>query len=387
MTAAQREAYLGGVAGAGLPVLSVVCTCLGLSDFNDAVRDYHLERACAVVDLAASFRPRGTCCSCRASTCSSGACSRRRTSGSASSTRARRVGSRAAERGLEVAIELLPFEFAFVRSLDDMERLLDEVGLPNVKAAIDVSHLWRSGSSRPRSTGSRAASRRSTSPTATAKATVTSRPDAGRRRSRTTWRSCTSWSYRGSASVELEFPRDGQPVEEWVAEALAATRTLLADGGQRPDLVRRHPRAAPARAASTAAINGVQLEAAAESGRVEVVAVASRTAERARAYAEAHGIERAHGTYEALLADPAVDAVYVSLPNALHAEWAVRALRPGSTCSARSRSTPTRPRSSGRSTPPTLRGSCSRRRSSSATTRRPTSSCGSSAAARSASCG
>jgi predicted dehydrogenase len=80
---------------------------------------------------------------------------------------------------------------------------------------------------------------------------------------------------------------------------------------------------------STATINGVQLAAAAESDRVEVAAVASRTAERAQAYADAHGIERAHGTYEALLADPGVDAVYVSLPNALHAEWSIRALEAG----------------------------------------------------------
>ena len=80
---------------------------------------------------------------------------------------------------------------------------------------------------------------------------------------------------------------------------------------------------------STAAINDVQLAAAAESNRVEVVAVASRTAERARTYAAEHGIERAHGAYEGLLADAGVDAVYVSLPNALHAEWAIRALEAG----------------------------------------------------------
>jgi predicted dehydrogenase len=60
-----------------------------------------------------------------------------------------------------------------------------------------------------------------------------------------------------------------------------------------------------------------------------VVAVASRDATRAEAYAAEKGIARAHGSYEALLADPAVDAVYVSLPNGLHAEWAIRALEAG----------------------------------------------------------
>jgi D-xylose 1-dehydrogenase (NADP+, D-xylono-1,5-lactone-forming) len=62
---------------------------------------------------------------------------------------------------------------------------------------------------------------------------------------------------------------------------------------------------------------------------VEVVAAASRDAARAAAFAAEHGIPRAHGSYEALLADPQVDAVYVPLPNALHAPWSIRALEAG----------------------------------------------------------
>lgn len=62
---------------------------------------------------------------------------------------------------------------------------------------------------------------------------------------------------------------------------------------------------------------------------VSVVAVASRSEDNARAYAEAQGIARWHGSYEALLADPEVDAVYLPLPNSLHAEWAMAAARAG----------------------------------------------------------
>jgi predicted dehydrogenase len=61
----------------------------------------------------------------------------------------------------------------------------------------------------------------------------------------------------------------------------------------------------------------------------ELVAVGSRDASRAEAFAATHGIGRSYGSYEALLADPGVDAVYVSLPNHLHAEWSIRALRAG----------------------------------------------------------
>ena len=80
---------------------------------------------------------------------------------------------------------------------------------------------------------------------------------------------------------------------------------------------------------STAPINAEILAAARESKLADVVAVASRDAVRADAFARQHGIPRAHGDYRALLHDPGVDAVYVSLPNALHVEWSIRALQAG----------------------------------------------------------
>ncbi|MBI3746761.1 MAG: Gfo/Idh/MocA family oxidoreductase [Chloroflexi bacterium] len=63
--------------------------------------------------------------------------------------------------------------------------------------------------------------------------------------------------------------------------------------------------------------------------RCAVVAIASRDVARAQAVATELGIPRAHGSYEALLADPAVDAVYIPLPNHLHAEWTIAAARAG----------------------------------------------------------
>jgi predicted dehydrogenase len=80
---------------------------------------------------------------------------------------------------------------------------------------------------------------------------------------------------------------------------------------------------------STARINAQFMAGCSGSDRVAVVAVASRDPGRARRYADQHGIQRAHGTYEALLEDPGVDAVYISLPNSMHLEWTERALRAG----------------------------------------------------------
>ena len=80
---------------------------------------------------------------------------------------------------------------------------------------------------------------------------------------------------------------------------------------------------------STANINRLVLAGAAQSDEVDVVAVASRDQKRAEAYAREHGIERAYGSYESLLADSDVDAVYISLPNSLHVEWSIQSLEAG----------------------------------------------------------
>ncbi|WP_214415224.1 Gfo/Idh/MocA family protein [Sphaerisporangium fuscum] len=62
---------------------------------------------------------------------------------------------------------------------------------------------------------------------------------------------------------------------------------------------------------------------------VRVTAVAARDRSRAEAFAAKHGIPTVHPDYESLVADPAIDAVYNPLPNALHAEWTLRALEAG----------------------------------------------------------
>ncbi len=63
--------------------------------------------------------------------------------------------------------------------------------------------------------------------------------------------------------------------------------------------------------------------------RAEVTAVAARDRDSAQRFADKHGIPRVHDSYTALLEDPDIDAVYVPLPNGLHAEWTIAALEAG----------------------------------------------------------
>jgi D-xylose 1-dehydrogenase (NADP+, D-xylono-1,5-lactone-forming) len=80
---------------------------------------------------------------------------------------------------------------------------------------------------------------------------------------------------------------------------------------------------------STALINRLVIPPAQASDKVDLLAVASRDQTRAEEYAQEWGIERAYGSYEALLEDPDVEAVYISLPNSMHCDWSIRALEAG----------------------------------------------------------
>ena len=80
---------------------------------------------------------------------------------------------------------------------------------------------------------------------------------------------------------------------------------------------------------STANINQQVIPAIRSSPRGELLAVASRSKETAETYASKWEIPHAFGSYEAMLESGLVDAVYISLPNNLHAEWSIRALQAG----------------------------------------------------------
>lgn len=80
---------------------------------------------------------------------------------------------------------------------------------------------------------------------------------------------------------------------------------------------------------STANINRALIPQMQLSPRSQLVAVASRDLEKATSYAAKWDIPKAYGSYEALLADPTIDAVYISLPNTFHAEWTIAAANAG----------------------------------------------------------
>jgi D-psicose/D-tagatose/L-ribulose 3-epimerase len=222
MIPAERRDYVADVQGADLPINSLVCTCLGLSDFNPSVRSYHIERARNVLDLASEFSARNLCF------VPGEYMFQHRLLPAENEWRlvvdaTQQVGRHAAERRLELAIELLPFEYAFIKTLDDMERFLDNVGLENVKATVDISHFWLMRI--PPAALERLKGR--ISQVHISDCDGVNHGDMPPGRGNTPFReymaAIRDAGFDGAASVELEFPPDSNQMRDWVAEAYTST--------------------------------------------------------------------------------------------------------------------------------------------------------------------
>jgi D-psicose/D-tagatose/L-ribulose 3-epimerase len=223
MTPAERSNYVAEVRSVGLPINSLVCTCLGLSDFNPAVRSYHIERAKNVLDLASEFSSARNLCFVPGEYMFQHRLLPAEGEWKLVVDATQEVGRHAAERRLELAIELLPFEFAFIRTLDDMERFLDDVGLDNVKATVDISHFWLMRI--PPRALDRLKGR--ISQVHISDCDGVNHGDLPPGRGNTPFKEYLSAirdaGFAGAASVELEFPPDSSQMRDWVAEAFSST--------------------------------------------------------------------------------------------------------------------------------------------------------------------
>jgi len=230
LSKAERQAYIDENLSTGLPVVSLVCTCLGLSDFNPAIRGYHIERAKNVVDLAADIPTTRNLCFVPGEYMFQKKLIPPKGEWDAVVDATRQVGAHAATRRRELAIELLPFEFSFINSLDTMERFLDEVGLPNVKATIDISHFWLMRIP-PEQVAKRLKGR--VAHVHMSDCDGTNHGDMPPGRGNTPFvdylAAIRETGFVGAASIELEFPPDPKGMAAWVAEAHGAALQLLKD--------------------------------------------------------------------------------------------------------------------------------------------------------------
>jgi sugar phosphate isomerase/epimerase len=125
---------------AGLPIISIACVAVGLIDFNASVQRFHLQRCKAYLDLAYEYEATNVLLVLGEYIWE------RQVIPPAEQWQTavrnvRTLGEYAADLGLQIALELEPFQLSLVRDVDSMVRFLDEVNHPAVRANIDVSHL------------------------------------------------------------------------------------------------------------------------------------------------------------------------------------------------------------------------------------------------------
>jgi D-psicose/D-tagatose/L-ribulose 3-epimerase len=124
----------------GLPIVSVACVAVGLVDFNPSVQRFHIDRVRAYLDMAYGFEARNLLLVLGeyiwqkevippAEQWATGV------------ENVRTLGRYAEDLGLEIALELEPFDLSLLNDVDSMARFIDEVDHPAVRANVDISHL------------------------------------------------------------------------------------------------------------------------------------------------------------------------------------------------------------------------------------------------------
>ncbi len=129
---------------AGLPIVSVACVAVGLIDFNVSVQRFHVDRVRAYLDMAYLFEAKNLLLVLGEYIWQKEVIPAA-VQWETAVEHVRSLGERAAELGLEIALELEPFTLSLLNDVASMARFLDEVGRPAVKANLDISHLVLAG--------------------------------------------------------------------------------------------------------------------------------------------------------------------------------------------------------------------------------------------------
>jgi len=127
-----------------LPIVSLCCVAVGLSDFNPSVRRFHIDRVQKYLEMAAEYHARNVLLVIGEYIWNQEVISASEQWRLAVEATAE-LGRVATGHGVEIAIELEPFPMSLINDIDSMVRFLDDVGQSSVKANIDISHLHLAG--------------------------------------------------------------------------------------------------------------------------------------------------------------------------------------------------------------------------------------------------
>ncbi len=216
----------------GLPVISLPVVAVGLIDFNDPVREFHLERTKKFIDLARTWGAKNILLvlgeyiwqreviapeaqwQWGLETC-------------------RRLGDYAAKKKIDIALELEPFRLSLLNSVNTMVRFVDECGHPRVRANIDISHLVLSDTSPADLRKLKGRAIHVHLSDCDGKVHGDLPPGRGVVKFAPYLQAIKELKIEGAVSIELEYAPDPKRIVEWVEEAYRGTARLMEAVGLR----------------------------------------------------------------------------------------------------------------------------------------------------------
>ncbi|MCS6850232.1 MAG: sugar phosphate isomerase/epimerase [Gemmataceae bacterium] len=216
----------------GLPIVSLACVAVGLIDFNPSVQRFHLERCRRYLDLAYEFEARNVLLVLGEYIWEKQVISPAEQWQTAV-RQVRALGERAAELGLQLALELEPFRLSLLNTVPSMVRFLEEVNHPAVKANIDISHLVLSQTAPEELRQLKGKAIHVHLSDCDGKVHGDLPPGRGVVPFEPYLREIKALEIDGAVSIELEYSPEPERIVEWVREAYEATDRLMRAVGLR----------------------------------------------------------------------------------------------------------------------------------------------------------
>lgn len=215
-----------------LPIVSLCCVAVGLIDFNPSVRRFHVERVKAYLDLAHEYEASNLLLVIGEYVWNQEVIAPADQWQMAVSG-CRTLADYAAQRGLQIALELEPFKLSLLNSIDSMLRFLDEVQHEALKANIDISHLVLAGEAPEQIRRLKGRAIHVHISDCDGRVHGDLPPGRGVVDFAPYLREIKQLGIDGAISVELEYSPQPELIEQWVTEAYRATDTLMRAAGLR----------------------------------------------------------------------------------------------------------------------------------------------------------
>src|SRR5581483_3083944 len=213
-----------------LPVISVCCVALGIADFNKTVREFHMDRCEAYLDLVYELEAKNLLLVLGEYIWQQEVIAPRDQWAWAVEA-VHTLGDYAASLGLEIAIELEPFRLSIVNSVDRMEALLNDVDLPAVKANLDISHLSLVHTPAPEIARLRGRIGHVHFSDCDGKVHGDLPPGRGGVDFVPYLTEVRKAGFDGTLSIELEYSPEPEKIVDWVTEAYRETDRLIREAG------------------------------------------------------------------------------------------------------------------------------------------------------------